>query len=101
MGVRFLIACLTITPLRESFGINLLRYRRQIGLLAFCYALLHLTVYTVLDQGLDVSAIVADIVKRPYITIGMAAFALPLEQSPLVLGPIAGFGTFLIILHYG
>ena len=32
---------------------------------------------------------------------GMAAFALPLEQSPLVLGPIAGFGTFLIILHYG
>src|SRR5947209_2268292 len=75
-ALRFLIACLTITPLRESFGINLLRYRRQIGLLAFCYALLHLTVYTVLDQGLDVSAIVADIVKRPYITIGMAAFAL-------------------------
>jgi hypothetical protein len=32
---------------------------------------------------------------------GMAAFALPLDQSPLVLGPIAGFGTFLIILHYG
>jgi hypothetical protein len=33
--------------------------------------------------------------------VGMAAFALPLDQSPLVLGPIAGIGAFLIILHYG
>ena len=75
-ALRFLVACLTITPLRQSFGINLLRFRRQIGLLAFYYAMLHLTVYLVLDQGLDVSAIVADIVKRPYITIGMTAFTL-------------------------
>jgi sulfoxide reductase heme-binding subunit YedZ len=75
-ALRFLIACLTITPLRQSLGINLLRYRRQLGLLAFYYAMLHLTVYLVLDQGLDMSAIVADIVKRPYITIGMAAFTL-------------------------
>jgi sulfoxide reductase heme-binding subunit YedZ len=75
-ALRFLIACLTITPLRQSFGINLLRYRRQIGLLSFYYAMLHFTVYLVLDQGLDISAIVADMVKRPYITIGMAAFTL-------------------------
>jgi hypothetical protein len=33
--------------------------------------------------------------------VGMAAFAFPLDQSPLVLGPIAGIGAFLIILHYG
>jgi hypothetical protein len=33
--------------------------------------------------------------------VGMAAFALPLDQSPLVLGPIAGIGAFLLILHYG
>jgi hypothetical protein len=33
--------------------------------------------------------------------LGMAAFALPLDQSPLVLGPIAGIGTFVVILHYG
>jgi methionine sulfoxide reductase heme-binding subunit len=75
-ALRFLIICLAITPIRQSLGLNLLRYRRQVGLLAFYYALLHLTTYMVLDQGLDLRAIWADIVKRPYITIGMAAFAL-------------------------
>ncbi|WP_243371532.1 protein-methionine-sulfoxide reductase heme-binding subunit MsrQ [Microvirga solisilvae] len=73
---RFLIATLTITPLRQLFSVNLLRYRRAIGLLAFYYALLHLITYTVLDQGLDFAAIGADIVKRPYITIGMATFVI-------------------------
>jgi hypothetical protein len=33
--------------------------------------------------------------------LGMAIFALPLDQSPLVLGPIAGIGAFVVILHYG
>jgi sulfoxide reductase heme-binding subunit YedZ len=75
-ALRFLIACLAITPLRQSLGVNLLRYRRQIGLLAFYYVVLHLTTYLVLDQGLDLAAIVTDIVKRPYITIGMASFTL-------------------------
>ena len=75
-ALRFLIACLAITPLRQSFGVNLLRYRRQIGLLTFYYAALHLATYTVLDQVLDFGAILADILKRPYITIGMAAFVL-------------------------
>jgi sulfoxide reductase heme-binding subunit YedZ len=75
-ALRFLIAALFVTPLRRIAGVNLLRYRRQLGLLGFYYALLHLSTYLVLDQGLDASAIVADILKRPYITIGMAAFAL-------------------------
>jgi sulfoxide reductase heme-binding subunit YedZ len=75
-ALRFLIVCLTITPLRRLGGPNLVRYRRAIGLLAFYYAALHLTVYTVLDQGLDLAAIIADIIKRPYITIGMLAFAI-------------------------
>jgi sulfoxide reductase heme-binding subunit YedZ len=75
-ALRFLIATLAITPLRQLFSINLLRYRRAIGLLAFYYAALHLITYLVLDQGLDVAAIVADIVKRPYITIGMATFVV-------------------------
>ena len=70
-ALRFLIAGLCVTPLRQLTGVNLLRYRRAIGLLAFYYAVLHLTVYTVLDQGLDWAAIWADIVKRPYITVGM------------------------------
>ncbi len=80
-ALRFLIAALAITPLRRLGGPNLIRYRRAIGLLAFYYTGLHLTVYMVLDQGLDLSAIVADIIKRPYITVGMFAF--------LILVPLA------------
>ena len=64
-------------PLRRLGGPSLIRYRRAIGLLAFYYAALHLTVYMVLDQGLDLAAIWADIVKRPYITVGMLAFTAP------------------------
>jgi sulfoxide reductase heme-binding subunit YedZ len=75
-ALRFLIATLAITPLRQLLKINLLRYRRGLGLLTFYYACLHLLTYLVLDQGLDVAAIVADIVKRPYITIGMATFII-------------------------
>jgi len=75
-ALRFLIAGLCVTPLRQSFGINLLRYRRAIGLLAFWYACLHLLTYMVLDQGLDWAAIGADILKRPYITVGMLSFML-------------------------
>jgi sulfoxide reductase heme-binding subunit YedZ len=75
-ALRLLIAGLTITPLRQLLGINLLRYRRAVGLLAFYYVCLHLITYLVLDQGLDWAAIGADIVKRPYITIGMTSFVL-------------------------
>ena len=75
-ALRFLILSLSITPLRRLGGQNFVRYRRALGLLAFYYATLHLTVYTVLDQGLDLAAIWADIVKRPYITVGMLAFVI-------------------------
>ncbi|MCT8990136.1 protein-methionine-sulfoxide reductase heme-binding subunit MsrQ [Chelativorans sp. SCAU2101] len=74
--LRFLIATLTVTPLRDLFGINLLRYRRALGLLTFYYALMHLSAYLLLDYRLDFAAIGADIVKRPYITFGMLAFAI-------------------------
>jgi sulfoxide reductase heme-binding subunit YedZ len=75
-ALRLLLVCLSITPLRQLGGPNLVRYRRALGLLAFYYASLHLTVYMVLDQGLDLAAVWADIVKRPYITVGMIAFLL-------------------------
>ena len=75
-ALRFLILSLAITPLRRLGGPNLIRYRRAVGLLAFTYASLHLTVYMVLDQALDFAAIWADIVKRPYITVGMFAFVI-------------------------
>ena len=75
-ALRFLIVGLAITPLRQLAGVNLLRYRRAIGLLAFFYAVLHLTTYLVLDQGLDWHAIWMDIVKRPFITVGMTTFLI-------------------------
>lgn len=75
-ALRFLIASLAISPLRRLGGPSLIRYRRAIGLLAFYYALLHVTVYMLLDQQLDFAAIWSDIVKRPYITVGLLAFAI-------------------------
>ena len=87
-ALRFLIACLAITPLRRLGGPNLVRYRRAVGLLAFYYATLHLSVYLLLDQGLDLAAIWADIVKRPYITVGMLAFATLVPLAATSNGPM-------------
>lgn len=75
-ALRFLVLTLSITPLRDLAGINLLRYRRAAGLLAFYYVVMHFSVYMILDSGLDLHAVVLDIAKRPYITIGMLALAL-------------------------
>nr|CAD6606702.1 protein-methionine-sulfoxide reductase heme-binding subunit MsrQ [Rhizobium sp. Khangiran2] len=82
-ALRFLIATLAITPLRDVFGLNWLRYRRALGLLAFYYVLMHFSVWLILDRGLDFGSIGADIAKRPYITIGMVCLAclLPLALT--------------------
>ena len=92
-ALRFLILCLAVTPLRRLGGPNLVRYRRSLGLLAFYYAALHLTVYLLLDQGLDFAAVWADIVKRPYITVGMLAF--------IVLSPLAATSNTPMIRRLG
>ena len=75
-ALRFLILTLAITPLRRLGGPNWVRYRRTLGLLAFYYAVMHLSVYLLLDKDLDLAAIWADIAKRPYITVGMLAFTI-------------------------
>lgn len=75
-ALRFIIASLAVTPIRRFGGPNLVRFRRALGLLAFFYACTHLSAYIIFDQGLDAHAILADIVKRPYITIGMFTFAI-------------------------
>lgn len=73
----FLLVALAPTPLRALVGWTWpARYRRMLGLFAFSYACLHLAVYAGVDQFFDWSAIVADIAKRKFITIGMLAFAL-------------------------
>lgn len=80
-ALRFLILTLLVTPIRDLTGISLLRYRRALGLLAFYYVTMHFTVYMVLDQALNLSVVLADIIKRPFITIGMISFALLLPLA--------------------
>jgi len=75
IALQLVIAGLCITPLRRFAGINLLKFRRALGLMAFFFVTLHLLVWLVLDVQIP-ALIWADILKRPYITVGMLAFAL-------------------------
>jgi sulfoxide reductase heme-binding subunit YedZ len=81
IALQLLIVGLCITPLRRYLGINLIKFRRAIGLVAFFYVTLHLLVWLFLDVQI-LSQIWADILKRPYITVGMGAFVL---MVPLAL----------------
>lgn len=75
--LRFLMITLAIRPLRRIPNLGWLsRLRRMAGLFAFFYGALHLTTYLYLDQFFDFDAIAKDILKRPFITLGMTAFAL-------------------------
>jgi methionine sulfoxide reductase heme-binding subunit len=74
LGLQLLIAGLLVTPLRRLAGLNLLRFRRAIGLLAFFYICLHLLTWVFLDLQLRWSEIGADLVKRPHIIAGMLGF---------------------------
>ena len=80
IALQLLIIGLCITPLRRYTGINLLKFRRAIGLVAFFYVTLHLLVWLLLDVQI-LSQIWADILKRPYITVGMAGFVLMLPLA--------------------
>ncbi|MEM1352457.1 MAG: protein-methionine-sulfoxide reductase heme-binding subunit MsrQ [Pseudomonadota bacterium] len=73
LALQLIIAGLAVSPLRRFVGVNLMKFRRAVGVLAFVYVALHLLVWLVLDIGI-VSQIWADIIKRPYITIGMISF---------------------------
>lgn len=92
-ALQLAIVGLAVTPLRRVAGLNLLKFRRAIGLMTFFYVTLHLLVWLVLDVQI-LSQIWADIVKRPYITVGMSAFVLMLplaltsnNRSVRALGP--------------
>ena len=74
---RFLLTTLAITPVRRLTGWNrLIQYRRMLGLFAFFYASVHLASYVAFDRVFQWGEIAADVAKRPFITAGMAAFAL-------------------------
>lgn len=92
--LRFLMFTLAVTPIRQTSGWNWLqRYRRMLGLFAFAYATLHLSIYFFLDLELAWGDLGADIIKRPYITIGMAAF--------LSLVPLAVTSTARMVKRLG
>ncbi|WP_434615700.1 protein-methionine-sulfoxide reductase heme-binding subunit MsrQ [Tabrizicola sp. M-4] len=81
LGLQFLVAGLVVTPLRWG-GLNLIRFRRAIGLIAFFYVSMHLLAWGILDMGLRWSEMAADLVKRWYIIIGMVGFV---AMIPLAL----------------
>lgn len=85
-ALRFIVATLSITPLRHLTGqVWLLQFRRMLGLFAFTYVALHFLNYLVLDQTFDFAGIVEDILERPFITVGFSAF--------LMLIPLAATST--------
>ena len=76
-ALRFVLITLAVTPLRKLAGWTwLMPLRRMLGLYAFFYATLHLSAYIWVDQFFDWIAIAKDIIKRPFITVGMLTFTL-------------------------
>jgi methionine sulfoxide reductase heme-binding subunit len=87
--IRFLMITLSITPLRMlTRQPQLIRFRRMLGLFAFFYGLLHLTTWVWLDKFFDVHEMIADVLKRRFITAGMTGLAL---MTPLAITSTAGW----------
>ena len=94
-----LCATLAVTPLRRATGANWLqKLRRMLGLYAFFYATLHFITYIWLDQWFDLTAMAGDVLKRPYITVGLL---LPLAIVSALLFGLAGSGGGLSVLVMG
>lgn len=92
--LNFLMITLSVTPLRHLTGIHrIVQYRRMLGLYTFFYACLHFLCYFVLDQFFDLREIMDDILKRPYIMLGLSAFIL--------LFPLALTSTRNMMLRLG
>ncbi|HXD97955.1 MAG TPA: protein-methionine-sulfoxide reductase heme-binding subunit MsrQ [Candidatus Acidoferrum sp.] len=93
-ALRLLLASLALTPLRILFGLGgLVTLRRLLGLLAFFYVCLHFAVWIVLDHFFDWHTMADDIVKRPWITVGVSALVL--------LVPLAATSTTGMIKRLG
>jgi sulfoxide reductase heme-binding subunit YedZ len=87
--LRLLLVTLAVTPLRRMTGLAwLLRFRRMLGLFAFFYAVLHFATYLWLDRFFELETIAEDVLKRPYITVGFAAFVL---MVPLAITSTRGW----------
>jgi sulfoxide reductase heme-binding subunit YedZ len=92
--LTLLTATLACTPLKIVFGWTWpLRLRRMLGVFTFAYAFLHFTTYFAIDQLFDLRAILADILKRKFITLGFIAF--------LILIPLALTSTNAAVRRLG
>ena len=102
-GLRFIMIALAVTPLRRLSGWAWLpRFRRMLGLFAFFYVLLHFLAWLILDQGILWSAIVEDIVERPFITLGFAALLILTAMAATSTNGIRRrLGKRWQQLHYG
>ncbi len=75
LALKLMVLGLIVTPLRKWFGINLMKFRRAIGVTAFFFVLAHFLVFAILDvQSLE--RVWTEIVKRPYVTVGMISFLM-------------------------
>jgi len=92
-ALRFMIAALFVTPLLKLARISLVKFRRALGLLGFVYAVLHLTVWIWLDHWFAWGRMWEEILKRPFITVGMLAF--------LMLVPLAATSNGLSLRRLG
>jgi methionine sulfoxide reductase heme-binding subunit len=98
---KFLLLTLAVTPLRRLTGWNVvIQYRRMLGLFAFFYGTLHFASYWSFDLNFAIGGMLKDIGKRPFITMGFAAW---LTMLPLALtstrGWIRRLGRNWIVLH--
>jgi methionine sulfoxide reductase heme-binding subunit len=91
-GLQFLLASLCISPLRRT-GLNLIRYRRALGVMAFFYIAMHFLAWVTLDMGLRWDEILRDLSKRPYIILGMVGL--------LAMIPLAATSTDAAIRRLG
>jgi sulfoxide reductase heme-binding subunit YedZ len=100
-ALKFLIITLAVTPVRRLTGWNrVIQFRRMLGLFAFFYACLHFLTYIVLDKYFAFGEMMADVVKRPFITAGFVAFV---AMVPLAItstnGWIRRLGRRWQVLH--
>ena len=75
IALILLVAGLTVTPLRKWTGLNLLKFRRAIGVTTFFFVLAHFLVFAILDVQ-SLGRVWEEVVKRPYVTVGMLSFLM-------------------------
>lgn len=80
-AISLLLLSLIPSTCKRVFTINLLRYRKTIGLLAFVYTLLHVSVFVILDSEFDFTIIFEKSLKKPFIYVGLIAFIIVLLMA--------------------